>query len=183
VNSFTISFPLGAVSTVVIGEVVLCGSRFKLPAPVAGHHLGPLGKADKLLAIGMRKSFSVPGRVSAADACFAFFKLAQLLRADVAGASIVSGGEVAAIKTGHFIGHKRSPFLKSYFTPRACARKNLCEEYSELFELLFFFLLFKDLRSEIVRKTPVKYCELSPVLGRLPPVLGLFLIPIASLER
>jgi len=87
-------------------------SRFKLPAPVAGHHLGPLGKTDKLLAIGMRKSFSVPGRVSAADAFIVFFKLAQLTREIIGRTAIRAGREKSAIVANHYFVHSGVPFVE-----------------------------------------------------------------------
>jgi len=91
VNSFTISFPLGAVSTAVIGAVVLCGSRFKLPAPVAGHHLGPLGQADNVVAIGLWDRLPMPGRMSPAESFLVFFELADLPIVQIAEASCLAG--------------------------------------------------------------------------------------------
>jgi hypothetical protein len=106
VNSFTISFHVGAVCTVAIGAVVMGCSRFKLAAPITGHHLGPFGKADKFVAIGFGDRLPMPGCVPSTEAFFVFFKLANLLVEKVAGASRLTGRKKTTVITGYFMGHE-----------------------------------------------------------------------------
>jgi len=96
----------------MVAVVMLC-SRFKLAAPITGHHLGPFGEGDKIVAIGSLDRLPMPGRVSSADAFFAFFKVADLLAMKIAGASHFPGRKKPAVITGHCISHSYFPFFKS----------------------------------------------------------------------
>jgi hypothetical protein len=81
-------------------------SRFKLAAPITGHHLGPFGKADKFVAIGFGDRLPVPGGVSPAESLLAFFKLADLPIVQIAGASCLTGRKKTTVITGYFMGHE-----------------------------------------------------------------------------